>query len=48
MNGAGCKVYPKKQYTEAQAVALSREHIADYERMGIKVAYFPRPASSGR
>jgi hypothetical protein len=48
MNGAECKVYPKKQYTEAQAMSLSREYIAEYERTGIQVVYFPQPASSGK
>jgi uncharacterized cysteine cluster protein YcgN (CxxCxxCC family) len=47
MNGTECKVYPKKFYTEAEAMALGREYIAEYERMGIKVVYFPQPASSG-
>ncbi len=44
MNGAECKVYPKKFYTEAEARALGREYIAEYERMGIRVEYFPEPA----
>jgi hypothetical protein len=48
MNGAECKVYPKKCYTEAQARALSRECIAEYERTGIRVAYFPEPAVYNR
>jgi hypothetical protein len=48
MNGAECKVYPKKLYTEAQAMALGREYIAEYERTGIPVVYFPQPAFSGR
>lgn len=48
MNGAECRVYPKKRYTEAQAVALSREHIADYERTGLRVVSFLQTGSSGR
>ena len=48
MNGAGCKVYPKKRYTEAQAVSLSREHIAEYERTGIRVESFLQTGSPGR
>jgi hypothetical protein len=48
MNGAECKVYPKKFYTEAQAKALGREYIADYERMGIQVEYFPHLVSPGQ
>ncbi|HEX8531122.1 MAG TPA: hypothetical protein VF646_13920 [Cytophagales bacterium] len=48
MNGAECKVYPKKFYTEAEARALGREYIAEYERMGIQVTYFPDPAVSHR
>ena len=48
MNGTECKVYPKKCYTEAEAVALGREFIAEYERTGIQVVYFPLPAASGR
>jgi hypothetical protein len=48
MYGAECKVYPKKLYTEAQAMSLGREYIAEYERTGIQVVYFPQPAAPGR
>jgi hypothetical protein len=48
MNGAECKVYPKKFYAEAEAMALGREYIAEYERMGIRVTYFSEPAFSYR
>ncbi len=44
MNGAECKVYPKKFYSEAQARNLGRQYIAEYERMGIRVTYFPELA----
>jgi len=44
MNGAECKVYPKKFYPETLARALGRDYIAEYERMGIRVEYFPEPA----
>ncbi|MBD0258108.1 MAG: hypothetical protein ICV83_20525, partial [Cytophagales bacterium] len=43
-----CKVYPKKFYSEAEARALGREYVAEYERMGIQVTYFPEPAASHR
>lgn len=48
MNGAECKIYPKKFYTEEQARDLGREYIAEYERMGIQVVYFSQSAASGR
>jgi hypothetical protein len=41
-------VYPKKFYPEVLARALGREYIAEYERMGIRVAYFPEPAVHNR